>query len=115
MRESVKDKGRIAHMLEMAQILNSKKRDLTLQSIKDDTIVFYGLSKMVEIIGEAAYMVTNEFKQSNPELPWRQITGMRHILVPGYYTVSPEILWDVIENDIPKLIPILEDYLAKLE
>lgn len=69
---------------------------------------------MVEIIGEAAYMITNDFKDTHTELPWRQMSGMRHILVHGYYTVRPEVLWDVIQNDIPAMIPILEKYLAEL-
>lgn len=69
---------------------------------------------MVEIIGEAAYMITNDFKDTHTELPWRQMSGMRHILVHGYYTVRPEVLWEVIQNDIPAMIPILEKYLAEL-
>lgn len=74
-------------------------------------MLFYGLSKMVEIIGEAAYMITKDYKQEHLELPWRQIEGMRHILVHGYFSISPEVLWDVIQNDIPVLRPILERYL----
>lgn len=85
-----------------------------MDNLKTDTILFYGISKMVEIIGEAAYMITNDFKDTHTELPWRQMSGMRHILVHGYYTVRPEVLWDVIQNDIPAMIPILEKYLAEL-
>ena len=98
-------------MLEMARMLEEKKSGYTLDDIKSDTILFYGLSKMVEIIGEAAYMITNEYKSIHTELPWRQIEGMRHILVHWYYTISSDVLWDVIQNDIPSLIPILEYYI----
>ncbi|MDE6311259.1 MAG: DUF86 domain-containing protein [Muribaculaceae bacterium] len=69
---------------------------------------------MVEIIGEAAYMITKEFKSIHPHLPWRQIEGMRHILVHGYYSISPDVLLDVIKNDIPPMIPILNDYLNEI-
>lgn len=41
--------------------------------------------------------------------------GMRHILVHGYFSISPEILWDVIENDIPTLIPVIKTYLEELK
>lgn len=98
-------------MLEMANMLEEKKTQYSLDDIQSNTILFYGLSKMIEIIGEAAYMITNEYKAEHPELPWRQIEGMRHILVHGYYTISAEVLWDVIQNDIPTLIPILESYI----
>lgn len=113
MRETIKDPGRIAHMLEMAQLLNAERNNHNLTDIQNDKILFFGLAKMVEIIGEAAYKLTKEFKETNPELPWRAMEGMRHILVHGYYTVSPEALWDVVQNDIPTMIPILENYLKK--
>lgn len=115
MREPVKDAGRLLHMLEMARQLDQRRGRYTIEDIKSDTILFYGLSKMVEIIGEAAYMITKEYKGSHPQLPWRQIEGMRHILVHGYYTISAEVLLDVIQNDIPSLIPILEGFLDNHE
>ncbi|MDE6535148.1 MAG: DUF86 domain-containing protein [Muribaculaceae bacterium] len=115
MREPVKDLGRLQHMLEMSQNLTDAGSKYCLQEIKDDIILFFGLTKMTEIIGEAAYKITNEFKDSHPELPWRQIIGMRHILVHGYFTISPEILWDVIQNDIPQISPILINYIAEFK
>lgn len=111
MREPVKDKGRIEHMLYMAIRLRDAREKHTLAEIENDSILFYGLTKMTEIIGEAAYKRTTYFKDSHPELPWKEITGMRHLLVHGYFTVSADILWDVIQNDIPPMKPILEDYL----
>lgn len=110
MIDPLKDQGRIEHMLEMAMLLSTEKVNHSLSKIKEDRVLFYGLSKMVEIIGEAAYMITKEFKAVHGEIPWRQIEGMRHILVHGYFSISPDVLWDVIENDIPKLIPILKKY-----
>lgn len=111
MRDALKDIGRIQHMHEMAVLLETEKDKLSIEAIIKDRVLFYGLSKMVEIIGEAAYMITKDYKQEHLELPWRQIEGMRHILVHGYFSISPEVLWDVIQNDIPVLRPILERYL----
>lgn len=111
MRDPLKDPGRIRHMLDMAILLTSERDKYSLNMLNNDRVLFYGLSKMVEIIGEAAYMTTKEFKLSHTQLPWRQIEGMRHILVHGYFSISSEVLWDVIQNDIPSLIPILENYL----
>ena len=111
MRDARKDIGRIQHMHEMAVLLETEKDKLSIEAIIKDRVLFYGLSKMIEIIGEAAYMITKDYKQEHLELPWRQIEGMRHILVHGYFSISPEVLWDVIQNDIPVLRPILERYL----
>ena len=115
MRDPLKDKGRLQHMLDMAVLLDTEKAKHSLDIIKHDRVAFFGLSKMVEIIGEAAYKITKDFKASHSEIPWRQIEGMRHILVHGYFSIVPEVLWDVIENDIPTLIPILYSYIQEID
>lgn len=102
-------------MLEMALALEEEKAHYTFEQMSADRVLFYGLSKMVEIIGEAAYMITKEYKASHTAIPWRQIEGMRHILVHGYFSISAEVLWDVIQNDIPCLIPTLQEYCAATE
>lgn len=114
MRDPLKDKGRLLHMLEMAILLESEKANHSLEIINSDRVAFFGLSKIVEIIGEAAYKITKDFKERHTNLPWKQIEGMRHILVHGYFSISPEVLWDVIENDIPTLIPIIKRYIEEL-
>lgn len=113
MRETVKDPGRIAHMYEAATILRDKSPDITLDSIKENQILFFGLAKLIEIIGEAAYKLTIDFKNSHRELPWDAIIGMRHVMVHGYYTISPDKIWATITSDIPDMIPILEKYIKE--
>ena len=115
MRDPLKDKGRLQHILEMAILLETEKTNHSLEMIKSDRVAFFGLSKIVEIIGEAAYKITKDFKEIHPDLPWKQIEGMRHILVHGYFSISPDVLWDVIENDIPTLIPVIKRYIEDLE
>ena len=111
MREKIKDPGRLQHMLDMALLLEQEKEKHSLESIKEDKLAFFGLAKMVEIIGEASYKLTHVFKETHPELPWESMEGMRHIMVHGYYAISPERLWATIINDIPEMIPILQSYL----
>ena len=115
MRDPLKDLGRLQHMFEMAILLESEKTKYSLDQIRNDRVAFFGLSKIVEIIGEAAYKITKEFKESHKDLPWKQIEGMRHILVHGYFSISPEVLWDVIENDIPSMIPVIDRYIDELK
>lgn len=98
-------------MLDMAINLRDARSKHTFDDIVNDSILYYGLTKMTEIIGEAAYKLTHEFRETHPGLPWREIIGMRHMLVHGYFTISPEVLWDVIQNDIPAMIPVLERFL----
>lgn len=71
--------------------------------------------KNVEIIGEAAYMLTQEFRDAHPGTPWKIIVGMRHFLVHGYYEVDPDEVWNVIDKDLAPLKEQLESYLKELE
>lgn len=82
------------------------------EEIKDDPIIFYGFVKQVEIIGEAVYMLTRDFRDNHPEVAWSSIEGMRHVLVHGYYQIKPRQLWNVVENDIPRLKALIESYLT---
>ena len=115
MREKVKDPGRIRHMLDSALILTEETPKHTLDAKQTDRILFFGLAKLIEIIGEAAYKLTKEFKTTHNELPWDAIIGMRHVMVHDYYTMSPQKIWTTIVSDIPAMIPILQRYLEELE
>jgi len=114
MREKVKDKGRLQHILEAIKGIEEFHALYTFEDIKRNKLIFYGFTKFVEIIGEAVYMLSSEFRESHTEVNWRQIERMRHVLVHGYYTVDPESLWDTIEVDIPELRPWIESYLKEV-
>lgn len=113
MREKVKDSGRLVHILNAINGIIASKELYTLEQIENNTLLFYGFTKYVEIIGEAVYMLTKDFRDSHPEVDWRQIERMRHVLVHGYYSIDPESLWETIQNDIPALKPWIEKYLEE--
>ena len=111
MREKIKDKGRLEHILSSIDIILNNKNRYEYEDVINDSIVFYGFVKHVEIIGEAVYMLTKEFRETHTEVEWDVIEGMRHVLVHGYYKIKPNQLWNTIENDIPKLKPLIESYI----
>ncbi|MCI6197421.1 MAG: DUF86 domain-containing protein [Prevotella sp.] len=111
MREKIKDKGRLEHILSSIDIILNNKNRYEYEDVINDPIVFYGFVKHVEIIGEAVYMLTKEFRETHTEVEWDVIEGMRHVLVHGYYKIKPNQLWNTIENDIPKLKPLIESYI----
>ena len=115
MREKVRDKGRLEHILQACNDLLTSKDKYKFEEIKDNTILFYGFVKLAEIIGEASYMLTKEFRASQPQIPWEQMIGLRHVLVHGYYTIKPKQLWNIIEKDIPVLKPQIENLLNTVD
>ena len=64
--------------------------------------------KAVENIGEAASRISADTRQAYPEIPWSQIVGMRNRLVHAYFDINLDILWQVVQDDLPALIAQLE-------
>lgn len=78
-------------------------------------MLYFAVVKNIEIIGEAAYMLTKEFIESHLQTPWKYIIKMRHILVHGYYQINPEQLYNVYQEDLPLLAPQIEKYIKEME
>ena len=103
MRELIKDRGRLEHMLVAIANVEEFTKDITLNDFVNSKVLFFAVVKNIEIVGEATYMLTKEFKESHQSIPWLVIEKMRHVLVHGYYTVSPEKVWDTVQEDLPVL------------
>ena len=88
-------------------------KDVSKESFVNSKLLFFAVVKNIEIVGEATYMLTKEYKQSHSSIPWLVIEKMRHVLVHGYYTISPEKVWDTVHEDLPvlkqQLIALIEE------
>ncbi len=108
MREEIRNVGRLEHMLQAINVLLEYRDKYTEEQIKNDPIVFFGFAKHIEIIGEAAYKLTLEYKSQHKEAPWAPIEKMRHVLVHGYYKIDKDSVMQVIKEDIEPLKPIIQ-------
>ncbi len=115
MREPIRDKGRLEHILQSINNLQDFSQGKSLEDLQNDHVLYYALVKNIEIIGEAAYMLTIEFKSAHTEVNWRDIISMRHVLVHGYYAISPGHVWSVIEHDIQPLKIQIVKYLSEMK
>jgi uncharacterized protein with HEPN domain len=82
------------------------------ESFDRDELVRVWCLKHVEIVGEALSRLSNEFKASHPELPWRQAAAMRNQLIHGYFQVDFIQVWNVVALDLPALKQEVERLLA---
>ncbi len=113
MRERHRDKELLVHILTAINNLIDGSNRYTIEQAEKDTIIFFGFVKQLEIIGEATYKLTTEFREAHPETPWNKMEGMRHVLVHGYYLISPTKVWNVIQNDLPPLRSQIERYIQE--
>lgn len=71
------------------------------------------VERNLEIIGEAAARISIELKDSTPDIPWRQIKGLRNIIAHEYGEIKQERIWALVIKEIPILITNLEDLLPE--
>ena len=102
-RVSLKDM--LSHAGEAVNILGITERE----DLGRDRVMQLALTRLVEIIGEAANRVYQVTRQKYPEIPWPQIIGMRNRLIHGYDVIDYNLLWDTVANDLPPLIMSLEE------
>jgi len=115
MREHSRDKGRLEDIRQYALNVETILEGVTFDEFVKDIKIYYSVMKNVEVIGEAANMLTRDFKEKHTELPWRLIVKMRNVLVHGYAQVSDTDLWQTATNDIRPLREQVEKYLSEID
>jgi len=79
----------------------------------DDIQTQDSVVRRLEIIGEAARRVPDDFRAAHPELPWESMVQMRNVMIHQYDDVDPAIVWDTVRQDLPPLIALLEEILGR--
>ena len=115
MREKIKDKSRLLHILEAIDNLFEFTNGISFDKYHNDKILRFAVIKNLEIIGEAAYLLTKKFKSEHTNVEWETIIYMRHILVHGYYQIKDEIVWATIQTDLQPLKAKIEFYLKEFD
>src|SRR5712691_9053464 len=102
------DAGFLWDMLTYAKSVVAHTTGMTLEDYVADENVRLATERRIEIIGEAARHVSDEYKTQHPEVPWEAIVKQRHVLAHDYSDISDTIIWKVVTLHVPALIPLLE-------
>ena len=101
------------HMLDHAREAVAMVEGRTRDQLERDRMLQLALTRLIEIVGEAASRVSPETRERHPEVPWAQIVGMRHRLTHGYDIIDWDLLWDTICEDMPPLMTTLQTILEE--
>ena len=102
----------LRHMLGHAQEAVAMIAGKELTDLSSNRMLELALTRLLEIVGESAARVSQDVRKQFPEIPWKEVIGMRNRLIHGYDSVDRRVLWDTIELDLPPLIEELEKILA---
>ena|ERR1700744_23415 len=103
MKGKIGDRQRLLHILEAVKEIQQYTSETDLNGFLSNSMMRFACVKQIEIIGEAANYITEETKLLFADLEWKQIIGMRHILVHEYFGTDFDLVWQVIINDLPQL------------
>ena len=113
MREQLRDKERLEHILAAIDRVARYTKDKTFDNLLADDMMYYAVVKNIEMMGEAANMLTSEFQESHPETPWKMVKGMRNYIVHEYFQIDNVVVWDVVTNELSTLREQITHYLAE--
>ena len=100
-------------MLENAEKALSFVSGMNFEDFEIDDKAVYAVIRAFEIIGEAARQIPENIQEANPDIPWREITGMRNKLTHEYFGVNTKVVWRTVHEDLPVIIPLLQRVLKK--
>ena len=101
------------YIIYLNDILSSiNKIEKAIKNVKSfqelDEIVIDGILRNLEIVGEAAKSLPEEFKNLHKDVPWKEIVALRNILVHEYFGIDYEIIWNILIRDLPNIKPKIE-------
>jgi uncharacterized protein with HEPN domain len=94
--------------------VNKFTRGMSFDEFIQDDRTYHATLRNLEIIGEAIKNISGETKIKYPQVKWRKIAGFRDIVAHDYFGVSDEIVWDVIQNEIPLLTEQIQGIIEDL-
>ncbi len=98
----------LRQMLDHAREAMILSKGKSAQELVDDRVLNLAIVRLMEIVGEAANRAPFEERSKHPEIPWTQIISLRNRLIHGYDAIDYEILWQILNHDLPELVFSLE-------
>ena len=102
------DASYLADMLTFAREVLTFTKGRSRSDYETDAVLRRAVERATELIGEAASNVSDSTRAAYPEIPWPKIVGQRHVLIHDYGDVDDDLVWNLVELEIPRLASILD-------
>ena len=110
-----KDKAYLQHILDAISDIETFIESVSKEEFFKNKEKQYAVLRALEIIGEARKNLSKELKATHPEIPWKDIAGMRDKLIHEYFGVDYDILWKTIKRRVPELRQVIYKLLKDIE
>ena len=97
----------VRDMIECGERVLSYTAGLDQDTFLADRRTYDATMRNIELIGEAATHVPDATREAHPEIEWRSIIGARHRVAHTYLGIDDDVIWDIVQTDIPDLLPKL--------
>jgi len=103
-----RDDARLLDILLAARKIREYTTALSRDDFERNELVQSAVMRWLTVIGEAARNVSPECQAAHADIPWSDMKGLRHHLVHEYFRIQLPVVWDTIQNDLPKLVAQIE-------
>ena len=110
-----RDLAYLIDILQAARLVQAGIQGISKKVFFDDWMRQSAVIRQLEIVGEAAKRLSDDFRHAHQEIPWRSIAGMRDILIHEYASVDLEEVWKAAQEDVPRLIALIEPLVPPLD
>lgn len=98
----------IEHILFCIRKIQDYTGNLTEKDFKNNELIQDAVIRNIEIIGEATKKISKDLKSQYPDIPWKEMSGMRDKLIHDYFGVDVDVVWKTVNDDIPFLKSLIE-------
>lgn len=115
MKDRLGDKTRLLHIVDAIDEINSYIENVDIIEFEENSMIHQACIRQLEIIGEACSRLSDELRTEHQNVEWSKIIAFRNLLIHEYFGVDTEIIWEVINNDLPVFFQHITELLKIIE